>query len=149
MNTANKTTGHNLDLELTRILSLSVSPIKPSADAKVRMKKKLFKKVEESLNEGKFFVFADTGDWIKAMPGVEIKMLHETASSKSYLVKLSANTTIPRHSHMHNEESFVIEGEVVLDGTLCKQGDYHFAAAGTIHRSVSSDVGCTLLVKTS
>jgi quercetin dioxygenase-like cupin family protein len=64
-------------------------------------------------------------------------------------VKLSANAVIPRHSHAHNEESFVLEGEVVLDGTLCKQGDYHFAAAGTIHRSISSDSGCTLLIKTS
>jgi len=148
MNHPDKTTGQNLDLELIKLLSLSVSPMKPSEDAKIHMKKRLFKKVEESLNEGKFFVFADTGHWTKAMSGVEIKMLHETSSSKSYLVKLSANATIPRHHHVHNEESFVIEGEVVLDGTLCRQGDYHFAAAGTIHRSINSDTGCTLLVKT-
>lgn len=149
MKNPNKETEQNLEVDLLNLLSLSVPPVAPSDDAKIRMKEKLFKKVEDSLNEGKFFVFADKGNWFKAMSGVEIKMLHETPSAKSYLVKLSANAAIPRHSHAHNEESFVVEGEVVLDGTLCKQGDYHFAAAGTIHRSISSDKGCTLLIKTS
>jgi len=149
MKNPNKEAEQSLEIDLLNLLSLSVPPVTPSNDAKIRMKEKLFKMVEYSLSEGKFFVFADKGNWIKAMSGVEIKMLHETASTKSYLMKLSANTVIPRHSHTHSEESFVLEGEVVLDGTLCKQGDYHFAAAGTIHRSISSDSGCTLLIKTS
>jgi quercetin dioxygenase-like cupin family protein len=149
MKNPNKETEQNLEVDLLNLLSLSVPPVTPSDDAKIRMKEKLFNKVEDALNEGKFFVFADKGNWIKAASGVEIKMLHETPSAKSYLVKLSANAVIPRHSHAHNEVSFVLEGEVVLDGTLCKQGDYHFAAAGTIHRSISSDSGCTLLIKTS
>jgi len=149
MKNPNNQNEQNLDADLLNLLSLSVSPITPSAEAKSRMKEQLFKKVEASLDEGKFFVFADKGNWIKAMSGVEVKMLHETSTEKSYLVRLSANAEIPRHSHSHNEESFVVEGEVVLDGTLCKKGDYHFAAAGTMHRLIRSDMGCTLLVKTS
>jgi len=149
MKNPNNQNEQNLDDDLLNLLSQSVPPITPSADAKSRMKQQLFKKIEDSLNEGKFFVFADKGNWIKAMSGVEVKMLHESSTEKSYLVKLSANAEIPRHSHTHNEESFVVEGEVMLDGTLCKKGDYHFAAAGTLHRIIRSDMGCTLLVKTS
>lgn len=139
----------HLETDLFYLLSQSVLPIMPNADAKSRMKEQLLKKVADSLDEGKFFILADQGIWIKAMSGVEVKMLHETSTEKSYLVKLSANAEIPRHSHTHNEESFVIEGEVMLDGTLCKKGDYHFAAAGTTHRRIRSELGCTLLVKTS
>jgi len=149
MKNPNNQNEQNLDADLLNLLSLSVPPITPSAEAKSRMKEQLFKKIEASLDEGKFFVFADKGNWIKAMSGVEVKMLHETSTAKSYLVRLSANAEIPRHSHSHNEESFVIEGEVVLDGTLCRKGDYHFAAAGTMHRIIRSEMGCTLLVKTS
>lgn len=144
-----KDTEQDLDHDLLQQLLLAAAPIAPSDDSKFRMKNALFNKVKASLDEGKFFVFADKSDWIKSMPGVEVKMLNDSPSAKSYLVKLSAHAVIPRHSHKHNEESFVIEGEVVLDGTLCKQGDYHFAAAGTIHRLISSDSGCTLFVKTS
>jgi len=149
MKNPNNQNEQHLDADLLNLLSQSVLPITPSADAKSRMKQQLFKKVEDSLDEGKFFILADQGIWIKAMSGVEVKMLHETSTEKSYLVKLSANAEIPRHSHTHNEESFVIEGEVMLDGTLCKKGDYHFAAAGTMHRRIRSELGCTLLVKTS
>jgi quercetin dioxygenase-like cupin family protein len=139
----------HLDTDLFYLLSQSVLPVMPNADAKSRMKEQLLKKVADSLDEGKFFILADQGIWIKAMSGVEVKMLHETSTAKSYLVKLSANAEIPRHNHTHNEESFVIEGEVMLDGTLCKKGDYHFAAAGTMHKRIRSELGCTLLVKTS
>lgn len=149
MNNPNKLNTQNIDAELVNLLSLSVLPVTPSGEAKIRMKEKLFKKVEGAFNESKYFVFAGKGDWVKAMSGVEIKMLHETATSKSYLVKLAANAEIPHHHHAYNEESFVVDGEVVLDGTLCRSGDYHFAAAGTIHRLIRSDNGCTLLVKTS
>lgn len=149
MKNPNNAHKQNLNADLLNLLSQSVPSITPAADAKLRMKQKLLKKVEDDLNEGKFFVFADKGSWIRAMSGVEVKMLHKTSTSKSYLVKLSANAEIPRHSHAHNEESFVVEGEVMLDGTLCKKGDYHFAAAGTLHRLIKSDHGCTLLVKTS
>jgi len=138
-----------LDDDLATLLSLSAPAISPAADAKTRMKEKLFKKVEDAFNEGKFFIFANMGNWVNAMPGVEVKMLHETPGTKSYLVKLSAHAEIPGHDHTCNEESFVIEGEVMLDGTLCRQGDYHFAAAGSQHRAIRSDLGCTLLVKTS
>jgi len=138
-----------LDSDLTALLSLTAPVVHPTADAKTRMKEKLFKKVEDAFNKGKFFVFSNMGNWVNAMPGVEVKVLHETPGTKSYLVKLSAHAEIPGHDHTYNEESFVIEGEVMLDGTLCRPGDYHFAAAGSQHRAIRSDLGCTLLVKTS
>lgn len=138
-----------LDDELISLLSLSVPASPPPSDAKMRMKEMLFKKVKDDISESKYFIFANMGNWVNAMPGVEVKLLHETPSSKSYLVKLSAHAEIPQHDHTHNEESFVIEGEVVLDGTLCRQGDYHFAAAGSQHSIIKTDLGCTLLVKTS
>jgi len=149
MKNPNKAHEQVLNNDLLTLMSLSVPAAYPSGEAKLRMKQKLFKKVEDSFNEGKYFIFAGKGNWVNSMPGVEVKVLHETQASKSYLVKLSPHAAIPGHSHSYDEESYVIEGEVMLDGTLCRQGDYHFAAAGSQHRLISSDAGCTLLVKTS
>lgn len=149
MKNPNKEYEQILNDDLIALLSLSTPAAHPSDDAKARMKEMLFKKVDNLANEGKYFIFANMGDWVNAMPGVEVKMLHETPSSKSYLVKLSAHAEIPQHDHKYNEESFVIDGEVILDGTLCRKGDYHFAAAGSQHKIIKSDLGCTLLVKTS
>lgn len=149
MKNPNKEYRQILDDDLITLLSLSVRAMPPTNDVKMRMKELLFKKVEDAFDETKYFIFANMGRWVNAMPGVEVKILHETQLSKSYLVKLSAHAEIPEHNHTQNEESFVIEGEVMLDGTLCRQGDYHFAAAGSQHSLIRSDLGCTLLVKTS
>ena len=62
-------------------------------------------------------------------------------------MKMAANTRIPAHAHLQDEESYVIEGSVELEGILCHAGDYHFAQAGSQHQAIYSQQGCLLLVK--
>lgn len=95
------------------------------------------------------FVFAEQGEWNAIAHGVEVKMLHKSDKASAFLMRMAANTSIDGHTHKHDEESFVIDGEVWLEGILCKSGDYHFALAGSAHQRLHTANGCTLLVKNS
>lgn len=118
----------------------------PTQQVKQSVKNKLMQRIAQS--DKQFFVFAEQGDWKAIKPGIEIKVLNKAADSKSFLLKLGRDTTLPYHDHMHNEETFVLDGEVWLDGVHCAHGDYHFAGAGTFHKEIRTETGCTLLVKT-
>lgn len=116
----------------------------PAPEIASRIKAKLMRRVEEKAHT---FVFSEQGEWKQLLEGVQIKLLHQNGKQKSFLLKMEANTSIPSHAHTQDEESFVIQGSVVLEGVLCHMGDYHFAKAGSRHQAIHSAQGCTLLVK--
>ncbi len=60
---------------------------------------------------------------------------------------MAKNSQIPAHVHTQDEESFVLEGTVQIEGITCQVGDYHYAHAGTQHSVIKSAQGCTLLVR--
>jgi anti-sigma factor ChrR (cupin superfamily) len=116
----------------------------PAPEVASRIKAKLMQRLEDKAHT---FVFAEQGEWKQVLDGVQIKLLHQAGKQKSFLLKMDANTSIPSHEHTQDEESYVIQGSVVLEGILCHIGDYHFAKAGSQHQAIHSAQGCTLLVK--
>lgn len=120
----------------------------PSDEASARIRHNLKQRLGQSAAD-QYFVFADQDNWKQIAPGLQIKALHKAGKARSYLLKLAANTAIPHHEHARNEETFVVNGEVWLDGVFCSDGDYHFSGAGTYHKEIRTDLGCTLLIKTS
>lgn len=119
----------------------------PNVQTKQAVKQRLMQRVQDSA-KAQYFVFSEQGDWKTIQPGIQMKLLKSDADAKSFLLKLAHATVIPYHDHAKNEETFVIDGEVWLDGVHCKHGDYHFAGVGTFHKEIRTDTGCTLLVKT-
>ena len=116
----------------------------PSPEVAERIKDKLMQRVQAHAHT---FVFANQGEWKTVMEGVRIKLLHQSGEQKSFLLKMAANTSIPGHAHGQDEESFVIDGSVELEGILCHSGDYHYAQAGSHHQAIRTAQGCTLLIK--
>lgn len=146
MNTQRKSSdlSDQLDTDLMyQLFDLSPSAT-PSPEASARIAQKLMQRVSA---QSQFFVFADLGEWKPLGPGMNVKLLHKDKLSRSFLIKMAENTAIPYHEHHKNEETFVVQGEVWLDGVRCTDGDYHFASAGSFHKEVRTERGCTLLVK--
>ena len=135
-----------LEPDISAALAADLQRQTPPVDVQARVKQRLMDRVA---GQRQFFVFANQGEWKTVGPGIKIKLLQNNETSKSFLLHMAEQSVLPSHEHETHEESFVIEGEVWLDGVFCTQGDYHFSAAGTSHGEVHTKKGCTLLVKTT
>ena len=130
--------------EISLVIASKIIPTTPAPEVSARIKSKLMQRVQTDQHQ---FVFDNQGEWKSLSAGVQIKMLHSAGKLKSFLLKMTANSSIPEHSHVHDEESFVVEGAVTIEGILCHAGDYHYAHAGSKHQAIRSADGCTLLVR--
>ena len=130
--------------EISAAIASKIIATTPAPEVAARIKTRLMQRVN---NNSHTFVFANQGEWKTVAAGVEVKLLHKTADAKSFLIKMAANTIIEAHEHTQDEESFVLEGEVWLEGVLCHSGDYHYAQAGSQHQQIRTTQGCTLLIR--
>jgi quercetin dioxygenase-like cupin family protein len=130
--------------EINAAIASKIIPTTPAPEVATRIKTKLMQAVQAEMH---LFVFANQGEWKTVHEGVQIKLLHKVGETKSFLVKMAAHTSIPGHPHNHDEESFVLDGSVTLEGVLCHAGDYHYAQAGSRHQKIHTAQGCTLLIK--
>lgn len=133
-----------LNDEINAAIASKIMPTTPAPEVAQRIKTKLMQRVQADSHE---FVFANQGEWKTLSDGVQIKLLHKDHAGKSFLLKLAANASIPAHAHSQDEESYVLDGSVYLEGILCHAGDYHYAYAGSQHQEIRTAQGCTLLIK--
>lgn len=133
-----------LERDLSSLLASNLQLLSPPPLMENRIRLRLIDRVS---GQQQFFIFANQSDWKTVGPGLQIKLLHKSKKTKSYLLQMAKQSVLPSHRHQADEEAFVIDGEVWLDGVFCTQGDYHFSAAGTSHRHVFTEKGCTLLMK--
>jgi quercetin dioxygenase-like cupin family protein len=133
-----------LNSEITAAIASKIIPTTPAPEVALRIKSKLMKR---ALNNNHEFVFTNQGRWKVISEGVKIKLLHEENNTKSFMLIMDANTSIPAHLHTHDEESFVVKGDVYIEGILCHEGDYHYAHAGSKHQMIKTTQGCTLLIR--
>lgn len=154
-NTATKTTtSGQKNMQSTPVLNETINmaiaekiiAITPAPEVANRIKAKLMQRVQAKTHQ---FVFANQGHWKQIFEGIEIKLLWQEGERKSFLMKLAAKARIPAHPHLRDEEAYVLEGSVEIEGILCHVGDYHFAKAGSQHQNIYSELGCTLLIKSS
>ena len=135
-----------LDPALIEALAALATPVEPGMEATVRMREKLFQRVHAPLPDY-LFVHSHQGEWVTLLKGVEMKLLRQDEASRSYLVRMAPRSRIPPHEHALDEESLVLEGEVTLNGVLCKAGDFHLAPRGRPHDWVRSETGCLLYIR--
>ncbi|MGQ0442313.1 MAG: cupin domain-containing protein [Methylophilaceae bacterium] len=133
-----------LNDEINAAIANRVMATTPAPEVAERIRARLMQRIQSKSVE---FVFANQGEWRPIAHGVEVKLLHKIDKTKSFLIKMAANTSISAHIHSQDEESFVIDGEVWLEGILCHSGDYHYAQAGSQHEKIHTARGCTLLVR--
>ncbi len=91
-------------------------------------------------------VRADASGWRHLVPGVEFKRLHVLNGRISMLLRFETGATLPAHPHRLGEEGLMVQGEGFLGDVLLREGEFQYAAAGTTHAKLFTDVGCVLFV---
>ncbi len=121
----------------------------PPASLKDRVLGSILKKPSETAPLFKYISGDDAKDWT-ALPvkGAFVKPL-SMDPSKGYAVvlgKLEPGASYPPHTHTGPEEVYVISGDLAINGTHLKAGDFHHAEAGSEHGVNYSEGGCMVLV---
>jgi quercetin dioxygenase-like cupin family protein len=91
---------------------------------------------------------ASEGEWREVQAGVMLKQLHVDHASgiATSLVRMLPGTSLPPHEHSRPEQFYVIEGDCNVRGQRLGPGDYHRAAAGSIHDSTYTVDGTLFLL---
>ena len=84
--------------------------------------------------------------WRESWPGIELCMLRETDSSRSYLMRMRPGSALPAHLHSQDEVSMIIKGEAWVDDALMGPGDFQFMPSGAAHATIRSPAGCVAFI---
>ncbi|MEG5159394.1 cupin domain-containing protein [Microcoleus sp. AT3-A2] len=84
------------------------------------------------------------------VPGVSFGKLYIDKKKREItcLMRLEPGVTFPMHRHAASEEVLVLEGDLIVEGEVCHQGDYIRSVPGSRHSPLTQG-GCLLLMKTS
>lgn len=86
---------------------------------------------------------ADAG-WPDYAPGIRRRVLWQQDGQAALLYHADAGAQVPAHSHGHDEECLMVQGELFLDDLLLQAGDYQLAPAGSGHRITATDTGVVI-----
>ena len=79
--------------------------------------------------------------WPEFAPGIRRRVLWTAEGQAALLYRADPGASVPVHSHGHDEECLMVQGELFLDDLLLQTGDYQLAPAGTGHRITETDTG--------
>jgi quercetin dioxygenase-like cupin family protein len=79
--------------------------------------------------------------WPEFAPGIRRRVLWSAGGQAALLYRADAGASVPVHSHGHDEECLMVQGELFLDDVLLQRGDYQLAPAGSGHRITETDTG--------
>lgn len=84
------------------------------------------------------------------VPGISMGRLFTDKEKREItcLMRLEPGIAFPLHRHAGVEEIFMLEGDLIVEGEVCHQGDYIRSFPGTAHAPITEG-GCLLLIKTS
>lgn len=82
--------------------------------------------------------------WPEFAPGIRRRVLWTGGGQAALLYQAEPGASVPTHSHGHDEECLMVDGELFLDDVLLQQGDYQLAPAGTGHRITETDTGVVI-----
>jgi anti-sigma factor ChrR (cupin superfamily) len=92
-------------------------------------------------------VRSSDGVW-QEVNGIQFKRLYidKKTGIATSLVRMPAGSALPVHQHLGVEQFYVLEGDCTVAGQQLVAGDYHRAAAGTIHETTYTVDGTLLLL---
>jgi quercetin dioxygenase-like cupin family protein len=91
-------------------------------------------------------VRANDGEWVKIAPLAHVKVLHDDGRRRSCLLRLAPGARVPAHGHAADETCIVLEGSAALGDVEVHAGDFHLAAAGSVHGEITSRTGALLFL---
>lgn len=139
----------SLDEQLAATLAEALTPIAPPAERAGALKSRVMSRIRGKKAFDLLTIRSNEGTWTEILPGVEKKILQQSEDGKtqSSLLRMAPGSMIPAHTHDHDEESIMLEGDAHLGELHLSAGDYHFACKGSRHELVTTDIGCLLFLR--
>jgi Cupin domain. len=94
--------------------------------------------------EAPFTVRDAEAGWPEFAPGIRRRVLWARDGEAALLYHAEAGAAVPHHTHGHDEECLMVQGELFLDDVLLQAGDYQLAPAGTGHHTTATDTGVVI-----
>lgn len=133
------------DIIETLIADTTDEPLAPEIVA--RIKHRVLERVAQA-NAGHVTVHASATGWNPFQPGVDIKVLHRTGATMSYLLRFAPGATLAAHRHPVDEECLVLEGRLRIGQDLVVDaGGFHLAHRDQLHATITSDNGATIFLR--
>ena len=82
--------------------------------------------------------------WPTFADGLRRRVLWQRQGQAAMLYLADPGALVPIHTHGHDEECLMVQGELFLDDVLLQPGDYQLAPAGTGHRITETDTGVVI-----
>lgn len=92
-------------------------------------------------------VRANDGVWINFAKNVDMKILHDDGSTRSWLARFGPGGCVPAHIQTGDEEAVILTGWCYLDDEKISAGDYHRIGIGERHGNIVSPNGCLIFVR--
>jgi anti-sigma factor ChrR (cupin superfamily) len=122
---------------------------KPAPDLRERLLKQIQPASPAAAGQKEFtFVRSSDGEWQGLpVPGAFVKVLSIDSAAGIAVVmgKLEPGTRYPGHRHINSECVYVLTGDLHIGAVRLEAGDFHRAAAGSVHDVNYSEAGCTIL----
>jgi hypothetical protein len=91
-----------------------------------------------------FTILDREAGWPDFAPGLQRRVLWQRDGQAALLYFAQAGAQVPRHTHGHDEECLMLQGELLLDDVMLQPGDYQLAPAGTGHHITETDTGVVI-----
>jgi ChrR Cupin-like domain len=125
------------------------------ADREALMRTKLLRDVSTNMGAAKaggtskkpVVIRADEGVWINFAKNVDMKILHDDGSTRSWLARFGPGGCVPAHLQTGDEEAVILTGWCYLDDEKISAGDYHRVGIGERHGNIVSPDGCLIFVR--
>jgi len=135
-----------IEPDIARALTSAQAGEAPSPVNAARIKRSLLHRIAIA-EERHLTVTAAAAGWSPFLPGVDIRVLHESGGVMSYLLKLAPGASVPAHRHPHDEECVVLEGVLHIGDLQVSAGDYHLARRNALHAALHSPTGSTIFLR--
>lgn len=153
---SNKSDSSNevLPASLVGELLAALPPQAPPEKRAARLREEVLARIRrEQLSAGTAMAIATvrgaTCAWLPLAPQVETQPLFRDDLMETYLVRMHPGAVFPSHDHAADEECFVIEGSYECDDVVVGRGDFQMSRAGSRHSTISSPLGCLLLIRSA
>lgn len=132
-------------------LGYAAQPQQPSAAVRSRVLERIAAESAATAvieKEGMRFVRSVRLTWKEATtPTVQIKTLFvdKQRGYRTILIRMAPGATLLPHRHADVEESYVLEGDLLVAGVRMQAGDYCRAEPGSVHTGVTTTGGCVFI----
>ena len=78
--------------------------------------------------------------------GTKIKVLRDDDDGRTIILQLPKGFKIEGHTHIKNEQHYVLKGQYEMDGQVFREGTYQLIHSQMTHGPFTSETGAEILV---